>query len=551
MKYLITFFFKKTLLLSIIALSLTQLAWSQDEDNTPVLELSPNTNTLRGDVIYGRHFIIRGSTKQPFKKNADLIHLRIRKKGATTNKFEGFWWRTEDGDKGNDFEFYINTVLEFETDYVFSFAFYRSKKIEEGSATAILNAVKAEYEQMIKNQESFELTAKDIQESINIAITSFLRDRGIYTFEDSLNLSQSPQIDVSEVIEESALDPIANQIRNIDDLLIINENIISYEKKIRKYILDGTFRKAGERLASLNGAAGAPAPGAIGLGHITATTITTADCNALINLSDVAGFKAIDFSVTGGDYAPVFQILGEIDAGTVDVPSDVSMEQSTTFKFIADMMELQGNLLSNETEKSRRVGLLDTEATKLESELDKLLGELTIGLKALNSYETQGSTTPSTKEAVEAIRIGTTFGGSIVFLDVFGQSRQDAISYVGLKFFLSPVDKRIADPYIGKDGIFKKTSILVGFQTGGDLNYKGQELLDAVGIKPILGFSYDINRYISVDIGSIFFIQPSISPLTNSEELKSALIVGISLDADALNRFRALFTSDNYKINPK
>jgi len=154
--------------------------------------------------------------------------------------------------------------------------------------------------------------------------------------------------------------------------------------------------------------------------------------------------------------------------------------------------------------------------------------------------------------ALEAIRIGTAFGGGLAglnFLDVDNRD-YDVFGYTALKFYLSPVDKRVANPYMSDRFFINRLAIMVGFSVTGDLEYNGVALDRALGFYPVAGLSYDLNRYMSIDIGGTMFKQRSLSPLTNDSNIRFAPLVGLNFDADLFNRMKAIFTGSAYNLDP-
>jgi len=117
---------------------------------------------------------------------------------------------------------------------------------------------------------------------------------------------------------------------------------------------------------------------------------------------------------------------------------------------------------------------------------------------------------------VDAIRIGTAFGGALVGLNLPDESRSfDALGYSALKFYLRPVDKRLPQR-----------------------------------VYPLLGISFDVNRYMSIDLAGTLFAQPSLSPLTQNTNLRVGPVLGINFDGDLFNRFQTLFSGNQYQVNP-
>ncbi len=152
---------------------------------------------------------------------------------------------------------------------------------------------------------------------------------------------------------------------------------------------------------------------------------------------------------------------------------------------------------------------------------------------------------------LDAVNIGTSFGGAVVGLNYANRDARDfdVFSYTALKFHFLPIDKRINEPYL--DVFFiNRLSFLLGISFTSDFNYKGDELEPVIGFFPILGASYDLSRYFSVDIGATMFKQRALSGLSNSQELRIGPIIGLSFDFDLLNRFKSTFTGEKYTVNP-
>lgn len=152
---------------------------------------------------------------------------------------------------------------------------------------------------------------------------------------------------------------------------------------------------------------------------------------------------------------------------------------------------------------------------------------------------------------LDAVNIGTSFGGSVVGLNMTNRDQRafDVFSYSAVKFHLLPVDKSINEPYL--DVFFiNRLSFLVGISFAGNINYNGDELEPAMGFFPILGGSYDFSRYFSIDIGATLFEQNELGGLSNAKKLRVGPVLGISFDFDLLNRFQSTFSGEKYITSP-
>ncbi|MBR9922873.1 MAG: hypothetical protein GYB31_18755 [Bacteroidetes bacterium] len=214
---------------------------------------------------------------------------------------------------------------------------------------------------------------------------------------------------------------------------------------------------------------------------------------------------------------------------------------------------------SEETQDMKaQIQILQNQLDKAEANLKEAQDNLptllqVIRSKLVETYSSYVITSPEEISVTElnAIKIGTSFGGGMVGFNTFQENRDlDAFGYTALKFYLLPVDKRVADPYLTGAFFINKLSILAGVSVSGELNYHGQPLDKAVGFYPIVGLSYDVNRYLSLDLGATMFKQASISPLTNDSDIRIGPVIGVNFDGDLFNRFNALFSGSGYKINP-
>lgn len=213
------------------------------------------------------------------------------------------------------------------------------------------------------------------------------------------------------------------------------------------------------------------------------------------------------------------------------------------------------------------IAAIKNEISVFKESLVKLEGKLEAELEALApflrqeiaEYTISGSNEASVTE-LESIQVSSNVGFGVVGLNVlsrnneeelsFSNSEFDGLGYVGLKFYFLPVDKRIAQPYLTDKAFINKLAFNVGFTTTGNLNYRGDDLKQILFVTPVVGFSYDLNRYISLDINSIFFKQQSLSPVNNAEKFRVAPVIGLSFDADIFNRFKTLFSGETYNVNP-
>lgn len=208
---------------------------------------------------------------------------------------------------------------------------------------------------------------------------------------------------------------------------------------------------------------------------------------------------------------------------------------------------LREDIMDYENQIEQRQGQLEQGKADMRNDL-QVIRALPILVKRVY---TESQTEVSVPQ-LDAINIGTAFGSSVVGLNPLNSGSEDfdILSYSALKFYFLPVDKRMHDPYLNTPFI-SRLSFLLGVSFNGKIDYKGSELDDAIGFFPILGFSYDINRYFSLDLGATLFEQAPVSPLASDRELRVGPILGLTFDVDLFNRFKSTFDGgSSYLINP-
>ncbi|MEL6867616.1 MAG: hypothetical protein AAFP19_24540, partial [Bacteroidota bacterium] len=170
------------------------------------------------------------------------------------------------------------------------------------------------------------------------------------------------------------------------------------------------------------------------------------------------------------------------------------------------------------TDFNKSIGQINTKITNLQDDIDNTF--LQVRSTFADAYSTYiiASSSPNSLSEINNINIGTAFGASVVGLNFQEEATRayDVFGYAALKFYLMPVDKRIADPYLSDIFFINRLAVLVGVSLSGDLNYRGSDLDKVLSVYPVLGLSYDVNRYLTVDLGVTAFEQDSISPLTNT-----------------------------------
>lgn len=188
--------------------------------------------------------------------------------------------------------------------------------------------------------------------------------------------------------------------------------------------------------------------------------------------------------------------------------------------------------------RSSRI-FLQGEQKNLEKEIQKV-DSLTVGLvqgvylKKLSIKSEVSSSTVSTE--MEGKKIGTMYGIGNVFLwdGLEGEYINELTQYGCVNFRFGSYDNRLK----GKDAFknaYSRWSIMFGVATT-KIQYKGQELSNTrIGVKPMIGFSYEPAKRIDVNFGIVAFNQGSAVSEQSTTLTKFRPFLGVAFDFDAIN----------------
>ena len=148
----------------------------------------------------------------------------------------------------------------------------------------------------------------------------------------------------------------------------------------------------------------------------------------------------------------------------------------------------------------------------------------------------------------DRVRIGTSIGFGVAALNFtpnnlsnFEFNQAESFFMAAFKFYPFAVDKQLPSPYFGRE-LFARTSLLAGVLFRRNLTFENEPLDGAVGgIYPVLGGGFDLTKNITLQVGAVFFRQPSFVSNDNSSELKAAPTLSFAFDFDGINRLRDAF----------
>lgn len=585
------------LFLSFLSFELGAQANEDASKSLTELRFNVNNSTLVGGPVYGRHFIIKGGLELPGGEKANAVELVIYAQNDAGKKevFRQEWFRVKAIDGANpetEFEFYVNEFLEFDQTYQYEFAFSKTRIIPDNAANTIIsniedrlirfagqngdasperiydwllmelstfyagtpqNSITSELESMLESKQGFKtglvLTASSADQFLNAQRNYLAFQKDSIITQDSLllldlQINQGLEI-AKQLLSAVNFDPeFLNKLENTDlsnesELLALGNaefwNALIY--KLGDYPQKNTIQLFAKAVQDTN----------LSL--------------AKTNLAETQ--KVVDYlnklKLTCSNLPTGFKASKALGNGTAN-----TMSKEVLFLFRNPKGLVNGELIPliiHYANKRRRIvedeasyAIYKASEKLMKADFKRLLDPLRGVLVEIRKVSTYRPEAAVNKEELDAIRIGTAIGaGALAFsTDRHRYWQLEGFGYVGLKFYLQPVDKRLVNPYLkSRRGFFKSTAIMVGFVSGVSPKFKDQEIQAIGNIKPMLALSLDINRYISLDLGAAFYNMEYISPLKSGTYFSASPIIGLSFDADIFNRFSALISSDAYRIPAK
>jgi len=191
---------------------------------------------------------------------------------------------------------------------------------------------------------------------------------------------------------------------------------------------------------------------------------------------------------------------------------------------------------------------LDENMSKIIEDLKKILANFYVK----HSVVFVESKVPFTSDETELdrLRVGTIYGLGGAILNTsdgkklnFQKDQVDLFSYIGIKYYLGPVDRRRPKPFLTN---MSRWSIHIGAVFKSEITYKGQDMVGLFGdMIPTFGIGFDLNPTFCLNLGVLLFKQPSVNPLSEAKNKKWALFLGFSYDMDLFNRIKGLLNPSN------
>lgn len=560
-------------------------AWLPAQSPAEVQTIAYRNGRLQAQLPYGRNFAVEGLTLQPgAHQRAGVVELiiypeanrkrRIRRQRSLIRKlfrgdqpvaiefrddpyYQSFWWWTPDKDS-TEFSFYIDRALQLDTYYQFELHFYHRYRIEDALTQQIVDSVKRSIFGQIQRQNKLSVRIEDIEAALNQAVTAYTAELDFGYLETTKDNriafdrgSRQLSLPLEKFSSETSL-LIGRVIQQEQILADLNEKIASYQT---------------DSVAPLQND-----PQVQGM----LTRLDRAYQQDILQLDpgtrsfDAVNLEALRNFLARGDVSfdpfPALIAYAQSSAGQQNLePIDQRVLQALERNYFIPLSDL----VEARTRYRRRIASVNERLG--EGGLDQLIGE---GFVLANSAsfintpfsqprdqeedQTQGAGNENSNQRLSesdylpstgynAINIGTTYGVGLVGLnfpnpfdppeDPLDFTDPNLITYLAGKFYFNRIDRArfIDDPY----PLFRdRFSLLLGIRATGRLNYRGQAYGNVIGVQPVTGLCLDLNRNMSLDLGLIFFSEPSLSPLDDTERLRMAPFIGLSLDANAFNFVR-------------
>lgn len=531
---------------------------------------------IQGQLPYGKEFFISGNTLQPgTAQRANVVELaiyeevyrtqRIRRERriffkpdsltlyfGTSPIYQSFWWDSEDTDPAN-FKVYVGRPLKVNTYYQVVLNFYHKYQLDDATTKRLIETVKLR----IAGQNNLSVRIENVEDVLNDVVAEYAQEVNFGYLEPTRNdrvrfdtTRKRLELPVTGELPYNLQLELGRIIQHEQILADANFKLESKINELKLFARSDTFMDLERRL----------------------NAALREDDSVTYRLSDVQALR--NFLVTGNtNYDPFPPLLRYVES------SSGSRRLTELDKMI--LRALPGNyfrpiqnLTMNRDRLLDKIELMNEQVS--DAGLDQLIGEGFVQANSAELIETPYAKLPESASdgtnrrqsfavgensdlvpstGYDAINIGTAYGVGLVGLnfpdpttlgsnDPFALTEPALVSYIGVKFYFSQVDKAffIEEPY----PLFRdRLSLMVGVKATGDLNYRGNSLGKVLAVQPVTGLSVDINRVMSLDAGFVLFGEPSLSPFLDRNRLRVAPFIGLSLDANVFNATRNLITGNS------
>lgn len=457
---------------------------------------------LKNYLPYATQFFIKGST-QLVNGDADIVHVITTLERSSAVPDTSVWMRLGD-DSASEFKVLIPALYNVGGTYDFTFSFLKRATLNERILKVAIEKAQGLITEVIKDEHIItishanEILRKEVNASLGVSSDpSKLRYLDGTTVRIGLPIFQFLQIEL-DLLQAGA----------------ISVQITAEEVRLKK-------------------------------GKEALARVTPAAFDSLFAQLENAGFPQADVDLlktarTTPEQAPTaqvyFRILGNA-SGKID-SSSAALLTNLGPSFLLINSSLEGI----DTLKTQQAELASPE--RLNQQLAQLTA--TIGDFFVEQSKAHLKKVAFPGEAkLEELRIGTTYGFAGTYLSPGGGGQANALSYAGLKIHFGPVDKSLPEQY-AYPSWKSRLSFTVGLVFDSEVTYEGQVQENLFSnMMPMLGISWDLDRFLGFNVGALFFRQPSTNPLAAAQRnsVESAPYFGITFDFNVINRLSKLMTN--------
>ena len=495
-------------LIAIFFISLSILNGQQ-----PLTEIQIINGSINADYLpYKKKFILKGSAILQ-KDTADVIAIKISKSSDGAAHHESTWYR-KFKEKEKEFQFVIDKPLEFDEEYKIELTYYIKTGLGHDLMKTVIERAK---KRSIQAAIGGTFTSTTIESEVNAVLSqiSAANQNFGYITENNGGITFYPGVTISY---PGMSDPSWQQLLGdyagiVDEYNSNTADIASALANVKAYTNDPNFSALQTWL----------------LQEKRNNSRLTFMPDDVRQLEHIAKLKLAE--------SPFGRIRHDINSGQLTFTRGESVYQTL-------IVNLESSFYQH-AQKIEERPELKLQLDYNEKELDAVDAIIREGVTSHGTSVKYAETFLS-KSELESIRIGTTFGFSYTGLayqeNEFDQRKLsgDLFMYGGLKFYFGPVDKDLKDPYsLSGNPILNRLALTFGVALS-SINFKGTDVENAAGLKPMFGFSYDLTRYITLDVGTVFFKNKSISSLSDRKTLFGRPFIGISFDANLFNQIRKI-----------
>ena len=471
-------------------------------------------NSLQGQLEttflpYAEKFIIKGSTSFATGE-ADIVHVAIKDE-PDGKLLETVMWTRPQGNTASEFSVIMPLLTSIGNEYEFTFTFLKRATFD----TQMLNTV-------------IDATMRRIQQHI--------------TANRSISTSQADAILTQEVNTQLLSLPGASDFRFVAGLSV-QTGLPTYRFSEGNTTVLTRLSQAATTLVQLGGEQAQLAAAQTAL----TAALSGGNFGNLTTEMQQAGLLAEDINVLRAAVtAPTEAPTDLFDRFTIVINSATRPTQvSDASAALLITVLTQIDLIRSASTTIEEANLNFAAAQVSEQQLRNAIGEFFIE----QSKATLDDVVWPGKAKLEELRIGTGYGFAATYLNPLDDYKEEALSYIALKIHFGPVDKSLPDIYAYPQKIKSRLAVTIGLVFDSQIFYEGQEQKDLfASMKPMLGISYDLNRYLGFNVGAMLFRQPSTNPLAAAaaerERAKMAPYFGILFDFNVINRLNTLVTSN-------